>query len=366
MLINIQFLRFMAAMLVVLYHTSALVPDNSSSIHGLFVIGESLGFAGVDIFFVISGFIMVHTTHGQAGGHHGLDFAKRRFARIYSGHWPFFLLTLLIFYWARPGHFEKSNLLASFALWPQPLNRILLDITWTLSFELYFYLLFSLLVWLVPVHKRMMTCFVLALLLVFLALYRELITHSFGPEQLYFMSFAEHFLISPFIIEFFAGALLAFHLKKHAKGTSTPWLFMGCGLFLIAGLVNSQIYGGHIEQGFYVVPRVIFFGTASLMIVLGLVRLENRSISAPVQFSLRTGGASYAIYLSHILILVLASKLGVNAFLNELPFALTTIGYLLLMALILAYSVLHYEKLEKPLHNLFKNWLGLTKPTPRD
>lgn len=359
MLINIQFLRFVAAMLVVLYHTSALVPDNPSSIHGIFTIGEAIGFAGVDIFFVISGFIMAYTTSGQSGGQNSLNFAKRRVARIYSGHWPFFLFTLLVFYWARPGHFEKSHLFASFTLWPQPINWTLLEITWTLSFELYFYLLFSLLVWLVPVSRRKVTCAVLAALLLFLALFRHLFMGSFEPEQLYLMPFSEHFLISPFIIEFFAGALLAYHLREKKNGPSTPWLLAGCGLFLLSGVVNSQLFDGHIEQGFYVVPRVLFFGTASLMIVLGLARLEYRSSSAPVRFSLLTGGASYAIYLSHILLLVIATEIGLTRFLSELPFALTAIGFILLMALILAYSTWHYRYLEKPLHNLFKRWIGL-------
>ena len=102
MLLNIQFLRFVAAMLVVLYHTAAQVPDSPSAAHGLFALGQAIGFAGVDIFFVISGFIMAFTTFDQGGRRASAGFARRRLTRIFSGHWPFFVLTLIIFQWTRP------------------------------------------------------------------------------------------------------------------------------------------------------------------------------------------------------------------------------------------------------------------------
>ena len=254
MLINIQFLRFVAALLVVFYHTAARMPENPTSLHGLFAIGEAIGFAGVDIFFVISGFIMAHTTMDQSGATAGSGFARRRFARIYSGHWPFFILTLVVFYWARQDHFAASNLLSSFFLWPQPLNRTLLEITWTLSFELYFYLLFCLLIWLCPRSARLRICSIIIVALLFLALYRQFVLGSFEPDQLYLMSFWDYFLTSPFIIEFFAGAIIAYLLYDRPVGRSTSWLVTGVLLFLGGGLINGQVFGGEIEQGFHVVP----------------------------------------------------------------------------------------------------------------
>ena len=146
MLYNIQFLRFVAAMLVVIYHSAAGLPANDSVFQAVFSAGGSLGFAGVDIFFVISGFIMAHTSANHSGFTDSFDFVRRRLARIFSGYWPFFVLALVIFGYFRPEHFADSNLLKSFFLWPQTLNHILLELTWTLSYELYFYLLFSLLI----------------------------------------------------------------------------------------------------------------------------------------------------------------------------------------------------------------------------
>ena len=81
MLYNIQFLRFVAAMLVVVYHAAARMPANDSMFQILFGGGESLGFAGVDIFFVISGFIMAQTSANHSGANDSFDFARRRLAR---------------------------------------------------------------------------------------------------------------------------------------------------------------------------------------------------------------------------------------------------------------------------------------------
>jgi peptidoglycan/LPS O-acetylase OafA/YrhL len=98
MLINVQFLRFAAAMLVVVYHVSAHIRDAGIDPGPFFQLSEAVGFAGVDIFFVISGFIMAYTTHAAAGAVDAWAFARRRMARIYSGYWPFFLLALHVFY----------------------------------------------------------------------------------------------------------------------------------------------------------------------------------------------------------------------------------------------------------------------------
>lgn len=357
MLVNIQLLRFVAAMLVVFYHTAALVPENNAVVHGIFWLGQSIGFAGVDVFFVISGFIMAYTTMGSGGGREAGGFARRRVARIFSGYWPFFLLALLVFNWARPEHVAESNLMQSFFLWPQPLNRTLLEITWTLSFELYFYLLFTFLIWWFTDRNRLLVCMVVTGSLLALNLYRHFCLNSFGLEHIYLTPFWRQFLLSPFILEFFAGALVAWRLQDKPQGWSFHWLAAGLLMFVAGSAVNQVFYSGAIEQGFHVVPRTLWFGTASVMLVAGLVRLELRSIRTPVQFSLSTGGASYAIYLSHILLLELALKSGLVRWISELHFGLTSVAFTLLTFVIAWSSVIYYRRFEQPLHRRFKRVL---------
>jgi len=391
MLYNIQFLRFVAAMLVVLYHSATQLPGNDSVFQFVFSTGESLGFAGVDIFFVISGFIMAHTASGQSGLTMSFDFARRRLARIFSGYWPFFVLAVVIFGLFRAEHFAGSNLVKSFFLWPQALNHILLEITWTLSYELYFYLLFSLLILFTNPGNR--NGFVLLAFISVLALnlYRHFIAHSFSPDNIYYLGFWSQFLTAPFLLEFFGGALVAGWLKKRPTGPALSWFLAGTVMFLAGGWINESVYSGLIEQGFHVVPRVFVYGLPACMLLAGLVRLERNAdeamplngnlpvinerkpgqrhplgLRAPVRFSALAGGASYAIYLSHILILTVVWNSGFNQFIASWSGNMIIAAYLVLMLSILGYSMLHYVFLEKPLHQLFKRWIGLHPAAARD
>jgi peptidoglycan/LPS O-acetylase OafA/YrhL len=144
-----------------------------------------------------------------------------------------------------------------------------------------------------------------------------------------------------------------------------------------------------IEQGFHVVPRVFVYGLPACMLLMGLVRLERNAdqanlvngnvpvsnegesgrghpvaFQAPPRFSALAGGASYAIYLSHILILTVVWNIGFNQLIASWSGNMIIAAYLVLMLSILGYSMLHYVFLEKPLHQLFKKWIGLY-PTPR-
>ncbi len=182
MLINVQLLRFIAAMLVVIYHIAQRIPESSVISYQLFGLVESFGFAGVDIFFVISGFIMVYTTRGRAGPDQGQQFLRRRIARIYSGYWPFFFAAWLVFAFTRPEHLTESHLLKSFLLWPQSLDLVLLEITWTLSFEMYFYVMFALLVAFTPTAVRTRVLVSLASLLLAYNGYKHFMVSGFSPE----------------------------------------------------------------------------------------------------------------------------------------------------------------------------------------
>ena len=377
MLYNIQFLRFIAAMLVVLYHSAGRLPANDSVFQAFFTWGESIGFAGVDIFFVISGFIMAHTSSSQSGIHDSFDFARRRLARIFSGYWPFFVLAVVIFAYFRADHFADSNLLKSFFLWPQSLNHILLEVTWTLSFELYFYLLFSvLIIFTKPGNRYVITLLTFALLLAF-NLYRHFVAQSFSPDNIYYLTFWSQFLSSPFLLEFFGGTLVAWWVTKRPQGPALNLFLAGTGLFLVGGWINESVYAGLIEQGYHVVPRVFVYGLPACMILAGLVRMERSGerqpenghkafrMQAPARFSALTGGASYATYLSHILILTVVWNTGFNEYIASWSGNMIIAAYVVLMLAILGYSVLHYSLLEKPLHQLFKRWIGLKNAPSR-
>jgi exopolysaccharide production protein ExoZ len=157
----IQALRGIAALLVVVYHARALELAGLARIDsaepgligGLF----ASGFAGVDLFFVISGFIMVWVTrNGASGPLASADFMFARVTRIYPVWWAAAALGLL--YMVLTGGValidssgsaikasapEFQYILKSFLLVPQADYPVLL-IGWTLIHEVYFYVVFAL------------------------------------------------------------------------------------------------------------------------------------------------------------------------------------------------------------------------------
>ena len=355
MLINIQFLRFAAATLVVLYHTSDHLRSVGFDQGSLFSVSEAIGFAGVDIFFVISGFIMAWTTGEAFGIQEAWLFFRRRLARIYSGYWPFFLIAVAVFAWANPAFLENAQLGRSAVLWPT--NRLLVAVSWTLIFELYFYFCFTLL--LAMSGKRRTLLLLLAMVAICTwATFSQFGRQAYAPGNLEYMSLAEYYMASPYMAEFIAGALVARWLIRHPQGLAWIWLIPGALLFLAGGRWNNSFFGGQIEQGYWVFYRVIVFGVPSLMILIGLVRLENTGLRTPLRFSLLTGGASYAIYLSHTLILTATQHMGFNRWLATYSPLFAQVGFALLAVAIIGYSVAHYRLLERPLHKVFLRITG--------
>ncbi|HLF30290.1 MAG TPA: acyltransferase [Xanthomonadales bacterium] len=356
MLINVQFLRFAAAMLVVFYHTSSHVRDAGVDQGALFAVSQALGFAGVDVFFVISGFIMAYTTGSAAGWQASWTFARRRVARIYSGYWSFFLFAWVLFAWVNPDFLATTNLARSALLWPA--NHLLIGVSWTLICEMFFYLLYTLLMLCAEVERKLLLKLLLGFIIAW-SVYSQFFRHAFDPGHLEYISLAEYYTLSPYLAEFLAGAIVAGWLRQDTGKHGWTWLVSGCLLFLLAGWINNNLFAGEIEQGYYVFYRVAAFGTPSLLILIGLVRLEQAGMRTPARFSILVGGASYAIYLSHTLLLTTSQHFGFNTFAGSLAAPLAQILFFALAALILAYSVMHYQFLERPLHGWFKRALRI-------
>jgi len=355
-LINIQFLRFAAAMLVVFYHSSAHLQSTGAAPGWFFAISEAVGFAGVDVFFVISGFIMAYTSAGEAGSSSGVAFVKRRLARIYSGYWPFYVLALALFTWMGSNHLANADLFRSAILWPS--GRNLIPVSWTLIYEMYFYLLFGLLI-VLTASKRQGLFKLMLIAVVAWSIYSHFIRRAYDPGQLETLSLAEAYMASPYMAEFLVGSLLAGWLADRPSGGGWAWLGSGVALFLAGGWINQMLFAGQIEQGYYIFWRVLIFGMAASLLVVGLVRLEFSGTTAPVRFSVLAGGASYAIYLCHTLWLSFTQHLGLNRARAEQAYAswqvqLVFVGYAIL---ILIYSLVHYRVIEQPLHRCFKRWL---------
>ena len=283
---GIQILRFVAAMLVVGMHITQAISIHITG-HGP---GDywANGSAGVDIFFVISGFVMAMSTRASLSG--GLTrlraagvFMRRRLLRIAPLYWFYTLLkvalllalpALAVRYSLEPRHLAASLLFIP-AMGPWGLVEPVLPVGWTLNFEMLFYAVFALamaLGW-----PRIRFC-LFALLLIFLA-------GHYAPASVPLAFYARSIMF-----EFILGMCIA-HAVQHYRA---PPPVMGA-LAIMAGLL--LMFG--ISWGART-DRLLTWGGASALLLLGALWLEpwtaRTRLAAPLSF---LGDASYSIYLSH-------------------------------------------------------------------
>jgi exopolysaccharide production protein ExoZ len=129
-------------MLVVLSHASYLSDfyfpkSNSALVTYLF----DFGHCGVHIFFVISGFVMVYSTFSTTPAMSPSAFLLRRFFRIYPIYWVYALAYLAWKITDPAQSLPLVDILKSLALWPG-YSSLLIGQGWTLSYEVYFYICF--------------------------------------------------------------------------------------------------------------------------------------------------------------------------------------------------------------------------------
>lgn len=335
-ILNIQALRGIAVLMVILYH---LIIIEGKYGHGNTVLPSflSIGMSGVDLFFVISGFVMVTITRGWFQSTGAIRrFLYHRVTRIYPTYWFYSLLVLVVFL-IKPEMVNsvqtgQVNIFASFLLLPQE-RFPLLAVGWTLIHEMYFYLVFALLLlfperWLLPL----------------------LMSWGAGAMGIGFaLPLASNPVVQlmthPLTLEFIAGCVIA-HIYFLKQYDSSGWYFLI--LALIWWLVG---YGIHAAQGYELAPtgwlRVIIFGVPAVLVVFALVNIERAAEQKLPYWLVLIGNASFSIYLSHVLVISALGRIwGGFAIVNS-GVNLAVLLVILLSAL--AIGILSYQLLERPL-----------------
>ncbi|MBD1390997.1 acyltransferase [Neiella sp. HB171785] len=332
MINSIQVLRGLAALYVVVYHSAIKVEQD------WFV--AQLGASGVDLFFIISGFIITHTFLNKPD-QTTTEFLTKRIIRIVPMYWLTTLAyaaLLLLFPSAFSTHsFDllhtiKSLLFISLEDYPVVYTG------WTLSFEMYFYVLFGLMIATTATHtpKIIATALLLSTLLGLLL-----------PGQ---SSYMRDFFTSPLLTEFSLGVVLAYLYRAKipvSNATSICLLLVGfAGLYVLRDM-----------------DRFVSFGLPMLLVFMAIVL--NRNITSNNRLLLLLGDASYSIYLTHVLSLpalhVIASKLGLYSasMWSIIPLF---IAYTLVSTMI---GVIAYWLAEKPMTAALSQWQRKqSKPAP--
>lgn len=298
MIVNLQVLRALAAWMVFLHH---YVNTVSHEFPGLRVIG--FGAAGVDIFFVLSGFIMYLTTVGTST--EPLSFMTRRFFRVIPAYW---LMTFLFcgivavgfqpvgVMYITPEFLVKSLLFVPFVR--DGFVEPIVSVGWTLNYEMFFYLIFSFMLFLRSDVTRVIC---LLSLLVGLPVAGSFVDAGF------FWSY----YTNPIIMEFGLGVLIAYLYargKLSAKGSvSAPYALVASGAVLIA---IAQVYtlANGLPAELHGFVRPLIWGGAGCSIVVGALILEVRGHHWKSAVLRQQGDSSYSFYLLHSLMLHFAAK----------------------------------------------------------
>lgn len=356
MIQSIQILRFAAALWVALYHAQSFsfFPHLPAWLRAV----AGGGFAGVDIFFVVSGVIMALATKDLSGGvRPTAQFLATRFARIYTGWWPAMLLYLagLHAIGALPG---EVNLLSSALLYPANFSHHINAVIWTLVYELYFYLLIGASL-LLPLRWRNRALAAWAVTIALLVLYYAA-TGRYRPDMFSQATPLVWFYAAPLVLEFFGGYFLYRFVQRHPQQRWYGWLLASA--LLCAGAVyyshTASLHAPGIVGFFHWPERALLIGAASCALVAAAL-LAPLPDGRMLRFLARLGDYSFAIYLLHLLVFQLAQR-ALASLAPELSHRSgQLLGVLLLLTLL---SALYYHAIEHPIYQTCRRriarWAG--------
>jgi peptidoglycan/LPS O-acetylase OafA/YrhL len=342
---NIQALRGIAALLVVCAHIKFPIQVLDPVAANEALIHSGHGAMGVDLFFIISGYVICLTAckhHNQA-----LDFLLARIARVS----PLYLVYVLFFLLSKAVFMHAYNSWRS--IWNGIFYLPIFDwkifsvppggAGWSLSFEMLFYVTFALLLHFSTPKKA---AFFLPVLFVLgtplMALYHG---------DWYFPRFMFH----PFVLDFAFGCIVF---------NTQTWVSRRlAGGLLTVGILFTLAFSRHTGDLLAFFPtllsyrldlawlRVLLWGLPTAFIVAGLVGLERHRGYILPKALVWLGGISYSLYLSQQLSMQLFAEAGRRIGLHSLVLILP-----LLFATCIFNAWLCWKWIERPLTAQAQRW----------
>ncbi len=340
-LYSLQGLRGLAVLGVVAFH---MVSVESKYAGGDRLLPAWLDFfqLGVDLFFVISGFVMVMVSRGrfQRRAEAG-RFLFNRFSRIYPTYWLYFFITLAVWL-VQPGLVNSghgaSSLWMSFLLLPSD-QVLLVMVAWSLVFELWFYLVFALLL----LFRERHLPWLLAVWAVVLLVFNGLADWQAYPPL-------AQIALHPYALQFIAGAGAAlFFFARFSAGLNTAGVWAVLAVIFGAGVPLIGVYGLFERHD---LPRMLVVGPVFACLVLALALMERRQLLAVPRPLVLVGDMSYTVYLSHLLVLGVIGRVWQG--LGNAPSSLldNALFATLMVVAVLCYGWIGYRAFEKPVLDL--------------
>lgn len=298
-LASVQYLRAIAALVVVFFHSNGLAEQYLGNRW------SSFGAVGVDLFFVISGFIMwITTASTELSPAH---FMRNRLIRIVPLYWAVTLVVFVSAYTVHGGdHYQPSTnelvqslLFVPFVSERTHLIQPILIAGWTLNFEMFFYAIFAVSLLLSRGWRMVMVTVALGTLVV--------LGVTIDPlKNAIFLTFT-----SPLLIEFLLGCLVGVLYKR----SILPARPIGVMLLTLAAIL--MLHDQRIKADEIGLNRLVHWGFPAFLFVIGAVSVEP--IKRPSQFLMVLGAASYSIYLTHPIVLAVAKDIVVGGWFGQIP-----------------------------------------------
>lgn len=335
---SVQALRAIAALLVVLFHLQIVEQKYSATSP---VIPALMRFAdsGVDLFFVLSGFVMTTIAAGSYGSPRNAGrFLVRRGWRVLPLYWFYTSIVVLLMLLA-PGMansaYQEQSITASYLLWPQS-QLPLLTVGWTLIHEMFFYLVMA-----------AMIAFARESRLPWLLLGWATITltahHFLGSTAAPWQRVAS----SPLTLEFIAGAMVGLYWNRLPARLALPVAGLG-----VVGFMGTVLALAHFDAPApSAALRALGFGLPAALLTLGLVRWEHTTPPSLPRPLLLIGDSSYSLYLSHVFVISAMGRLWQKTGLNTAAWQSCLFVLLTVLACLMA-GLVSWRMLERPLQQL--------------
>lgn len=281
-LVSLQCLRGIAALMVVVHHVLHQTPGFLS------VWTTNAWQAGVDLFFVISGFVMVYVTNNRERS--PVRFLAMRAARIVPIYWFYTLaaagLILILPSLFRSNEASIKHVALSMLFVPHETRdhdlSPLVKQGWTLNYEVFFYLLFALAMW-ISFRRRISVSVTTLVVFAGIGMWIRLTGTSIGVAGFYFQDI---------ILEFAFGMLIA-HAFVSGKLDSIPRLIGG--IAVLTGFVSIFALDSYATTA-----RSLAYGLPAAIIIIGALAVEANISALRMPFLQFVGDSSYSIYLVHI------------------------------------------------------------------
>ncbi|WP_439556543.1 acyltransferase family protein [Dyadobacter sp.] len=357
---SIQILRAIAAVIVTVYHSKDVFGKEDPLKEEVDFFFNS-GPAGVPLFFVISGFIMVYITRKMPGTIREIyQFMVKRFIRI----WPTYAIMSIWYYLIHLGfHINpvfikvviKSLLFIPLSHTDAPFyGGAMLSVGWSLNYEIYFYLLIA--ISLLFARYRWTAFFALiAITLVGIPMYTGYFTWKPDQSADYGSGYL-NMITNPIIWNFVLGVVIGLIYINPRANAFLSGIFSKRGVTSAVVLLVIWQY----LSGFYGGFGPFQWGFGAAMLFFAVIFHEAGAKTRFPAWLIRTGDMSFSIYLIHLPVLVF-----IPIVFNRLGFPVFGSGTAMLflaVSVTLILSQLSYYFLELKLSSFLKSCFPMMKP----